>query len=103
MRLGKPVIVTAYSGNLDFTTPANSLLVPHRLVPLQEGDYPYARGQFWADPSVEAAAAHMRRIAEDPAFAQAIGRAAATFMAQQHSTAAIGARVLARLKEVGAV
>jgi glycosyltransferase involved in cell wall biosynthesis len=103
MRLGKPVIVTAYSGNLDFTLPNNSLLVPHKLVPLQDGDYPYAKGQFWADPSIEAAATHMRRIADDPDFGHAIGRVAAQFMAQQHSKSAIGARVISRLKEVGAI
>src|SRR5436305_7216483 len=35
MLLGKPVIATNYSGNLDFMTPATSRLVDYRLVPLK--------------------------------------------------------------------
>ena len=34
MWLGKPVIATAYSGNLDYMTPENSYLVRSRLVPI---------------------------------------------------------------------
>ena len=39
----KPVIATAYSGNMDFMTPANSYLVKHRLVELAHDDPPYQR------------------------------------------------------------
>ena len=34
MLLGKPVIATRYSGNLDFMDDANSLLVDYQLVPV---------------------------------------------------------------------
>ena len=41
MCLGKPVIATGYSGNLDFMTPSNSLLVDYRMVPIGPGADPY--------------------------------------------------------------
>ena len=34
MELGKPTIITAYSGNIDFTHINNSCLVPYTLIPV---------------------------------------------------------------------
>ena len=42
MLMGKPVIATAYSGNVDFMTADNSLPVPHELVPVPDGATPLA-------------------------------------------------------------
>ncbi len=44
MALGKPVIATAWSGNLDFTREDNSCLVRYRLVTLDRDHGPYRRG-----------------------------------------------------------
>lgn len=71
MWLGKPVVATAYSGNLDFMDDANALLVPWRRVAIGSGQGPYA-GE-WAEPSVEAGAAALRRIAAEPEWARALG------------------------------
>jgi glycosyltransferase involved in cell wall biosynthesis len=60
MLLGKPVIATAFSGNVDFTKSDNSYLVDFTKVPLKSGDYIFWQGQYWAEPSVEDAAAQMR-------------------------------------------
>src|SRR3546814_12429317 len=49
MYLGKPVIATRYSGNLDFMDERTAYLVDHELVPVQTGEYPFAEGQHWAD------------------------------------------------------
>ena len=38
MALGKPTIATAYSANMDFTTPGNSYLVRYDLVRLEEAE-----------------------------------------------------------------
>jgi glycosyltransferase involved in cell wall biosynthesis len=38
MLLGKPVIATGFSGNLEFMKPTNSFLVSYNLVPIQNGD-----------------------------------------------------------------
>ena len=57
MALGKPVIATAYSGNLDFMTDENSFLVPFSWAPVPSGAGPYPVGTRWADPDLDAAAA----------------------------------------------
>ncbi len=73
MFLGKPVIGTAYSGNLEFMDDTNSLLVDYRLTAVGEGEYPYPEGQEWADPDVDQAVEHMRRLVSDPAFGRDLG------------------------------
>ena len=73
MALGKPVIGTAWSGNLDFMTNANSCLVDYRLVPVGEGEYQYAEGMQWAEADVDQAAAYMKRLVDAPGFASNLG------------------------------
>lgn len=58
--LGKQVVATAYSGNLDFCTPDNSHLVDQTPIPLAPSDYFHGAGQSWADPSIDHAAEQMR-------------------------------------------
>lgn len=77
MRLAKPVVATAWSGNMDFMTAANSCLVSYRLVSIRDGEYPHATGQHWAEANVDHAAQWMRRLVEDPALACQIGQRAA--------------------------
>ncbi len=64
---GIPVVATAWSGNTDFTTRQNSLLVPYALVPVADAAGIY-RGSHWAEPDLAAAAAALRRLAEDKAL-----------------------------------
>lgn len=85
MRLGKPVIATAWSGNMDFMNDDNSCLVDYRLVPVGEGEYPHHAGQRWAEPDIESAALHMRRLVDDPAFAKRIGVRAVQDIGQRFS------------------
>lgn len=103
MFYGKPVIGTAYSGNLDFMNPDNACLVDAVLVPVEAGAYPFADGQFWADPDVEHAAHHMRTLVEDPSRGRLIGARAAQYMRTHHSFEAVGARYRARLARLGFV
>jgi SAM-dependent methyltransferase/glycosyltransferase involved in cell wall biosynthesis len=74
MTLGVPVIATGYSGNLDFMTEDDSLLVPYELVPVAPGSGPYPVTTRWADPDVSVAATYMRKIFDDPAFAESLGQ-----------------------------
>jgi glycosyltransferase involved in cell wall biosynthesis len=101
MYLGKPVIATGYSGNLDFMDRDNSLLVDYRMVPLREGDYPFWQGQQWADPDVDHMATLMRQVFDDREFAHRIGAAAAASIRRTNSKTVCGAAVVARLEEVG--
>lgn len=64
MLLGKPVIVTNFSGNLDFTHPDNAYLVAQHSIDLKKSDYPWGDGQYWAEPDIEDAASQMRLVAQ---------------------------------------
>jgi glycosyltransferase involved in cell wall biosynthesis len=74
MALGKPVIATAYSGNMDFMTPETACLIDYRLVPLMHDYGPYLRGFEWAEPDVDQAADAMRRMVDSPEWATSLGR-----------------------------
>ncbi len=76
MAYGKPVIATNYSGNVDFMHEGNSHLVPFELVPIPKGCDPYPPGAEWADPDIDAAAAAMRRVFDDPIAAHELGERA---------------------------
>jgi glycosyltransferase involved in cell wall biosynthesis len=73
---GKPVIATAYSGNLEFMNAANSYLVSYKLVDVPTSWWAYAPGAMWAEPDVDSAAALMRRVWERPDEARALGHLA---------------------------
>jgi glycosyltransferase involved in cell wall biosynthesis len=99
---GKPVIATGYSGNLDFMTESNSLLVDHELVTIGEGFDPYPADGVWAEPSIEHAAALMRRVFDDRAFAQQLGDRAARDIRSTHSAAVAGKMLGERLEAIRA-
>ncbi len=103
MALGKPVIATGYSGNLDFMTEENSLLVSHARTRVVESDAVYQRGWTWAEPSVEHAAALMRRLVESPALAHALGERGRADVHRTLSLEAAGRRMAARLDEIQAM
>lgn len=98
MRLGKPVIATAWSGNMDFMTPDNSCLVDYRLVPVGEGEYPHHAGQRWAEPNVDHAAELMRRLVEDPGFAAGIGARAAQDIRTRFSPHTAAREIIRRIE-----
>lgn len=100
MALGKPVVATAYSGNMQFMDESNSCLVPYELVAVGEDDYPDWRGQHWAEPDVAAAAAHLSRLADDPVHAQQLGQAARLSLQQRLGRSASAAAITARLAEI---
>lgn len=95
MCMGKPVIATGYSGNMDFMTTANSCLVNYAMVPVQPGEYPHAEGQRWADPDRAHAAHHFTALYEDRELGAVLGAQAARDMARDFSVEAC-MRVLER-------
>lgn len=103
MALGKPVIGTGWSGNLDFMTDENSCLVKYHLTPVGEGEYPHAEGARWAEADVEHAATLMRRLVDEPGFAKRIGGQAARDIHQKLSPATASARIIERLNHLGLV
>ncbi len=98
MLLGKPVIATGWSGNLEFMDANSAALVGYKLVPAIDPRGIYeAPGAVWAEADVGEAAAHLRRLADDPA-----ARAELAARGQAHAVAALGPqKLLAALAEIG--
>jgi glycosyltransferase involved in cell wall biosynthesis len=81
MSLGKVVVATGWSGNTDFMSPANSVPVGFRLVPVRTRHSHYLpevgrKGQEWAEPDVGEAAEALRAIHADPARRIQLGETA---------------------------
>ena len=102
MAIGKPVIGTAYSANLDFMNESNSLLVDYSLIAVKPGEYPDTHDQVWADADVDSAARHMRRVFDDASLRQNLGEAAQQFMREHYSPAAVGAILRTHLERLNA-
>jgi glycosyltransferase involved in cell wall biosynthesis len=97
MLMGKPVIVTGYSGTADFATPDCAYVIGYRLIPVGLGEYPGAEGQTWADANVAQAAQAMRRIHEDPESARATGERGRARVEHLYNPDASGRAMLAAL------
>ena len=100
MFLGKPVVATAYSGNLDFMTPENSYLVDYTLTAIGPGADPYPPHVRWADPDLDHAAALMREVYEDREEAQRRARRGYEDIRRTHSVNAAGAKMTQRLSTI---
>lgn len=103
MYLGKPVVATGWSGNLDFMSEHEAKLVDFRLVPVPPGAYPHADGQRWAEPNVGQAASFMRELADDRGAASALGAVAATRIRRQYAPAECVGRAIERLGAIAAL
>jgi glycosyltransferase involved in cell wall biosynthesis len=98
MYLGKPVIATRYSGNLDFMNDENSFLVDFDLVPVGKDQYVFADGQVWAQPRIDHAVEIMTRLVDRPDEGRQRGRVASRHIRQFFSYRAMGLRYRARLE-----
>jgi glycosyltransferase involved in cell wall biosynthesis len=87
MARGVPVVGTGWSGNTEFMTQENSLLVPYRLVPVDDPAGIYHGGR-WAEPDVDAAVDLLRELRDDAEHHQRLARAAHTSVALSGSTTA---------------
>jgi glycosyltransferase involved in cell wall biosynthesis len=100
MYFGRPVIATAYSGNLDFMTGDNSCLVPYKTIEIGDDAPPYPAHGEWAEPDLEYAARMMQKVYEDPDLAAKLGRRGAADIRRTHSLAASCELIEARVAEV---
>ena len=101
MLLGKPVIATNYSGNIDFTLADNSCLVDFKLIPVKLGEYQFPEDQVWADPSIDHAADYMRRLVEDEAYRSKMANAGQSYIRTHHSSKSVGEIYRSRLAKLG--
>ena len=100
MRLGKPVIGTAFSGCTDFVTEATAFPVGYTLRPVRENEYIWTTGQEWAEPNHGEAVAAMRQVVEEPELARARAEAGKTLIEARYSFEAVGATMTERLREL---
>ena len=85
MSLGRPVVGTGWSGNMDFMTPENSVATRYRLVPVQARHPGYLAevgrdGQVWAEPELRDVAEALRALHREPGRRLELGRNAARDM-----------------------
>ena len=91
MLLGRAVVATGWSGNVDFMDDDSAVMVPYRLVPTEDPrGVLEAPGAVWAEPDITAAAAALVRLADDPAARASLGA-----RARHHATQALGPASLA--------
>ena len=84
MAAGRAVVATGWSGNIDFMTPDSAMLIPYRLVPVEDPggayiDYGHAQ---WAEPDIGEAVQMLRALRDQPELRARMGHAARETIAQ---------------------
>ncbi len=105
MAIGKPVIGTSFSGNVDFMKGNNSCPVGYRLRAVDASDTQhnqhmekiYTVGSLWAEPNVDQAVQWMQLLAADEKLRSDIGAAGRVTIAENFSEVAVGRIARARL------
>ncbi len=100
MSLGKPVIATAYSGNMDFMKPENSILVPFVYVPVGNDAFPYPEDSRWAQPDIEFAAKAMLALSADENLRSRIGDQARTDVTSEFTIERAAEFIQGRVKKL---
>jgi glycosyltransferase involved in cell wall biosynthesis len=100
MALGKPVIATAYSGNMEFTREDTAFLVDYTMKRVGAGCHPYDADAEWADPSIEHAAAQMRAVAAPGGPRERIAIAGQEFIRRHYAPEMVGRQMRRRLEEI---
>jgi glycosyltransferase involved in cell wall biosynthesis len=100
MTLGRPVIATGYSGNLDFLSGANSFIVPGLRVKVGHGAEGYSPEAMWMEPNVSEAAKYMRYVYENQAEAAQKGLRGQADILRAFDVASCGAIMKGRLEQI---
>jgi glycosyltransferase involved in cell wall biosynthesis len=103
MYLGKPVVMTNWSGNVDLMTGKNSCGVNYNLVPVGYNTGPYTSDQLWADPDIDHAADLLRRLRNDSAYYAIISQEAHQTIHKNFSPQTIGNAIRIRLFDLGLI
>ena len=101
MSLGKPAIMTRWSGNLDLMATDNSCGVDYKLIPVAEKFGPYSPDQIWAEPDIDHAAFYMQKLCSEKLYYSQISKHAKKFIHDHFSPEIIGKLIKERMGEVG--
>lgn len=100
MYLGKPVIATAYSGNMEFMTINNNFPIKYKLVEIEKDVGPYEKGNVWADPDVDHAAELMRYVYQNRENGIKIGEIASEDVKNQLSPEMVAKMIRRRIERI---
>lgn len=100
MFYGKPVIATAWSGNMDFMSRDSACLVEYEIIDVGRDAEMYEAWQKWADPNVGQAADYMKRLVTDNDYYIAVSNSAQEYIRNSFSPAICGGRMKKRLDEI---
>lgn len=100
MRLGKAVVATGWSANMDFMTNDNAMPVRFSLIPLAQDVGAYPAGPVWAEADIEHAAWCLNRLARDHDFRCQLGAKASEAIRQQLAPATVGRQIFQRLQMI---
>jgi glycosyltransferase involved in cell wall biosynthesis len=100
MTLGRPVIATEYSGNLDFMNSSNAYVVPGVQVEVGPGAEGYSPEAMWMEPNVSEAAKYMRYVYENQAEAAQKGLRGQAEILSAFDVASCGAIMKGRLEQI---
>ncbi|MFM2275385.1 MAG: hypothetical protein RL211_1257 [Pseudomonadota bacterium] len=98
-RLGRPVVMTGYGGQLDFLDPKLAYLVDYDMVAVHEPTWAanYRPTDQWAGPRVDHAVAHLRTVFENRSEAKERARQLAEKIRQEFSRDAVLASLMRAL------
>ena len=98
MYLGKPVIATNWSGNIDFMSDHEACMVKYKLINVGKDIGPYESWQVWADADINHAAEFMSKLYADRELCSKLGENARKRMLNEYSAEVCGKRMQSRLE-----
>ena len=101
MALGKPVIMTYWSGNTDMMTGKNCIGIEYKLVKIEQDQGPYKKGEIWAEPDLNQAVDSMRLLFDNSDICQQIGVEARQTIKNLYSPEIVGKKIAQRVREIG--
>ena len=102
MAMGKPVVASNYSGNVDFMTETDSCLVDTKVIETEEAFGPYPTGTRWGDPDLVQAANYLSSLLE-ASERNKIGNVAQKAIRERLHPRVVGAKVNQYLNKIEAV
>lgn len=100
MYLGKPVIATNWSGNVDFMNKNNACLVDFTLSNIDSNYGPYQKNQHWAEPNINEAVEYMKKLVSGKKFVHNIGEKAKLEIEKQLNHQIVGEKYKFRLQDL---
>ena len=100
MFLGKSVVATGWSANMDFMTPENSMPIKYALKPLAESIGAYPAGPVWAEADIDHAASSISQLLVQPELRIRLGLQAARDIRRQLDPEVVGELVSKRMQAI---